>query len=171
MGKWTVPGKVNPLGQKVIRNTGERGSHRFALVYEMECTDCDEAYGAKSCDIHLRKVSLLSGRGAAGVGSVGRAPLRPHSYDDALQAPLRPLQPPHRAYSSRSLHRLGQDLLRDGHWSLGWSFERPPMLLETSMPGVFAVGYVRYGSVKRVASAVGEGSIAIQMVHGHLGEI
>jgi hypothetical protein len=41
----------------------------------------------------------------------------------------------------------------------------------TSVPGVFAVGDVRYGSVKRVASAVGEGSIAIQMVHGHLGEI
>jgi thioredoxin reductase (NADPH) len=45
------------------------------------------------------------------------------------------------------------------------------MLLETSVPGVFAVGDVTYGSVKRVTSAMGEGSIAIQMVHGHLGEI
>jgi thioredoxin reductase (NADPH) len=44
-----------------------------------------------------------------------------------------------------------------------------PMFLESSLPGVFAVGDVRHGSVKRVASAVGEGSIAIRLVHDHLG--
>ena len=55
----------------------------------------------------------------------------------------------------------GQDLLQDGQWPLG----RPPLLMETSMPGVFAVGDVRLGSVKRVASAVGAGAIAIQSVH------
>jgi thioredoxin reductase (NADPH) len=48
----------------------------------------------------------------------------------------------------------------------GWPLKRRPLLLETSMPGVFAAGDVRHGSVKRVASAVGEGSIAIQLVHG-----
>jgi thioredoxin reductase (NADPH) len=47
----------------------------------------------------------------------------------------------------------------------GWPLERAPFLLETSMPGVFAAGDVRHGAVKRVASAVGEGSIAIQLVH------
>jgi thioredoxin reductase (NADPH) len=47
----------------------------------------------------------------------------------------------------------------------GWPFERPPFLLETSTPGVFAAGDIRHGSVKRVASAVGEGSVAIQMLH------
>ena len=62
----------------------------------------------------------------------------------------------------------GNDLLRDGVPPEGWSLERPPMLLETSVPGMFAAGDVRYGSVKRVASAVGEGSIAIQMVHKYL---
>ena len=46
-----------------------------------------------------------------------------------------------------------------------WTLERPPYALETSAPGVFAVGDVRHGSVKRVASAVGEGSIAIQLLH------
>ena len=46
-----------------------------------------------------------------------------------------------------------------------WPLERRPFLLETSMPGVFAAGDVRHGAVKRVASAVGEGSIAIQFVH------
>jgi thioredoxin reductase (NADPH) len=61
----------------------------------------------------------------------------------------------------------GQDLLRDGGSPEGWSLARPPLHVETSMPGVFAAGDVRYGSVKRVASAVGEGAIAIQAVHEH----
>ena len=46
-----------------------------------------------------------------------------------------------------------------------WPLDRSPFLLETSMPGVFAAGDVRHGAVKRVASAVGEGSIAIQFLH------
>jgi thioredoxin reductase (NADPH) len=49
-----------------------------------------------------------------------------------------------------------------------WPLERPPALLETSTPGVFAAGDVRAGSVKRVASAVGEGALAVTLVHGHL---
>ena len=55
----------------------------------------------------------------------------------------------------------GADIPRDGAWPL----ERDPFPLETSMPGVFAVGDARHGSVKRVASAVGEGSIAIRVLH------
>jgi thioredoxin reductase (NADPH) len=51
-----------------------------------------------------------------------------------------------------------------------WPLARPPHLLETSLPGVFAVGDVRAGSAKRVASAVGEGAIAIAFVHRALGE-
>ena len=62
----------------------------------------------------------------------------------------------------------GQDLKREGRPRPGWSLERTPMLLETSMLGVFAAGDVRHRSVKRVASAVGEGSIAIQLVHEFL---
>jgi thioredoxin reductase (NADPH) len=65
----------------------------------------------------------------------------------------------------------GRDLLgADGRARAGWPLERPPLLLETSLPGVFAVGDVRYRSVKRVASAVGEGSIAVQLVHEYLAE-
>jgi thioredoxin reductase (NADPH) len=52
----------------------------------------------------------------------------------------------------------------------GWPLDRPPHMFETSLPGVFAVGDVRQRSVKRVASAVGEGAIAIQLVHQYLGE-
>lgn len=62
----------------------------------------------------------------------------------------------------------GQDLLQDGRLPQGWTLEQPPLLLESSMPGVFAAGDVRHSSIKRVASAVGEGSIAVQMVHDYL---
>ena len=59
----------------------------------------------------------------------------------------------------------GKDFSRYGFPHRGWHVERLPLLLETSMPGVFAAGDVRSGSVNRVSSAVGEGSIAIQTVH------
>ena len=52
-----------------------------------------------------------------------------------------------------------------------WPLRRPPYLLESSLPGVFAVGDIRAGSVKRVASAVGEGSVCVQLIHRALGEL
>jgi thioredoxin reductase (NADPH) len=62
----------------------------------------------------------------------------------------------------------GPDLKQDGKPVNGWSEAREPFLLETSVPGVFVAGDVRHGSVKRVASAVGEGSIAVQFAHQYL---
>jgi len=64
----------------------------------------------------------------------------------------------------------GRDLGGDGGPAPGWPLARPPLLLETSLPGVFAAGDVRHGSVKRVASAVGEGAIAVQLIHQYLAE-
>jgi thioredoxin reductase (NADPH) len=52
-----------------------------------------------------------------------------------------------------------------------WPLARAPLMLETSLPGVFAVGDVRAGNVKRVASAVGEGAISISLVHRALAEV
>jgi len=66
--------------------------------------------------------------------------------------------------------KTGSDLLPDNLSASGWPLMRQPYLLETSLPGVFAVGDVRSGSVKRVASAVGEGSIAISFIHKVLQE-
>ncbi|HEV3013752.1 MAG TPA: NAD(P)/FAD-dependent oxidoreductase, partial [Actinomycetota bacterium] len=65
----------------------------------------------------------------------------------------------------------GRDLQRDGRLPGGWPLERPPLSLETSLPGVFAAGDVRYRSIKRVASAVGEGSVAVQLVHEYLADL
>jgi thioredoxin reductase (NADPH) len=55
--------------------------------------------------------------------------------------------------------------------SRDWPLARPPQMFETSVPGVFAVGDVRAGNIKRVASAVGEGAISIHMVHQILAEL
>ena len=62
----------------------------------------------------------------------------------------------------------GPDLTRNGRRPKGWTVDRDPWLLETSVPGIFAVGDVRHGSVKRVASGVGEGAIAVQFIHQYL---
>ncbi len=65
----------------------------------------------------------------------------------------------------------GQDLKHEGHRPQGWTLERDPYLLETNVPGIFAVGDVRHNSVKRVASGVGEGSICVQFVHQYLSKV
>jgi thioredoxin reductase (NADPH) len=65
----------------------------------------------------------------------------------------------------------GPDLIREGQHPKGWTLERDPFLLETNIPGIFAVGDVRHGSVKRVASGVGEGSVAVQFIHQYLSKV
>ncbi|WP_315790263.1 FAD-dependent oxidoreductase [Fischerella sp. JS2] len=65
----------------------------------------------------------------------------------------------------------GPDLQRDGQRIPGWNLERDPYLLETNIPGIFAVGDVRHGSVKRVASGVGEGAICVQFIHQYLAKV
>ena len=62
----------------------------------------------------------------------------------------------------------GPDLLKDGQLPADWPRERQPYYLETSVPGIFAAGDVRSQSVKRVASAVGEGAMAVTLVHRYL---
>jgi thioredoxin reductase (NADPH) len=66
--------------------------------------------------------------------------------------------------------KTGPDLTREELLTAGWPLARPPHLLETSLPGVFAVGDVRANNFKRVASAVGEGAIAVAFVHQALAE-
>ena len=71
------------------------------------------------------------------------------------------------ARDERGYVLTGPDLLRDEALR-AWPLERPPALFETSVPGVFAAGDVRHGSVKRVTTAVGEGATAVQLVHAYL---
>jgi len=74
------------------------------------------------------------------------------------------------AMDERGFIKTGPDLSREDLSAARWPFSRQPFLLETSRPGVFAVGDVRAGNIKRVASAVGEGSIAVSFVHQALQE-
>jgi hypothetical protein len=62
----------------------------------------------------------------------------------------------------------GRDVARDGTGPARWFPDRAPLPLETSMPGVFAVGDLRCRSIKRVASAVGDGATAVRMIHEYL---
>ena len=74
------------------------------------------------------------------------------------------------ALDEKGFVKTGIDLKPDELLAAEWPLARPPFLLETNRHGVFAVGDVRSGSVKRVASAVGEGSICVQPVHRALAE-
>ena len=74
------------------------------------------------------------------------------------------------ALDDKGFIKTGQDLLPEDLATARWPLARAPHLFETNLPGVFAVGDVRGGSVKRVASAVGEGSIAVSFVHKVLHE-
>jgi thioredoxin reductase (NADPH) len=62
----------------------------------------------------------------------------------------------------------GQDLIKEGRRPMNWKPKRDPFLLETSIPGIFAAGDVRHGVIRRVASAVGQGAVAVSMVHKYL---
>jgi thioredoxin reductase (NADPH) len=74
------------------------------------------------------------------------------------------------ALDSKGFIKTGPDLSQENLNDSRWPLARQPYLLETSLPGIFAVGDVRGGSIKRVASAVGEGSTAISLVHKVLQE-
>jgi thioredoxin reductase (NADPH) len=75
--------------------------------------------------------------------------------------------PPETEKDTKAFVRTGPALLQSSHWSA----RREPFLLETSRPGVFAAGDVRANSIKRVASAVGEGAMSVQFVHHYLNEM
>jgi len=74
------------------------------------------------------------------------------------------------ALDERSFIKTGPEITNEDLRTWNWPLARSPLLYETTLPGVFAVGDIRSGSVKRVASAVGEGSVAISLVHRVLAE-
>ena len=122
-------------------------------------TEVAEAHG----EDHLEQLTLLSGETGERTGAdalfilIGARP-----YTDWLDGTV--------ARDARGFLLTGPDL--KGHEAMkDWPLDRDPFLLETSVPGIFAAGDVRHGSVKRVASGVGEGSVAISFIHQHLAEL
>jgi thioredoxin reductase (NADPH) len=65
----------------------------------------------------------------------------------------------------------GPDLVQNELHTQGWSVDRQPFLLETNIPGIFAAGDIRHGSIKRIAAGVGEGSTSIQLIHQYLTKV
>jgi thioredoxin reductase (NADPH) len=145
----------------VVRAQSLRAQMSHYLVHELEGTP----------NVEVRTGTEVVGGG--GDGRLQHLVVRkgPTGEDETLAAdalfvligarPRTDWLPEEVARDERGFVLTGPDL-PDGH---RWPLERRPLLLETSMPGVLAVGDVRHGSVKRVASAVGEGSVAIQSVH------
>jgi thioredoxin reductase (NADPH) len=123
------------------------------------CTEIAEAHG----DDHLEQLSLRdSNEGSIETVDaqrlfvfIGAAPLTGW-LDDVLMR------------DGRGFVLAGPDLMPGGEQPPGWPLERPPYHLETSVPGVFVAGDVRAESAKRVASAVGEGAMAVMLVHRYL---
>ena len=116
-------------------------------------------------DDHLQCVTLVDTRdGSVQVVDAG------HLFVFIGAAPLTDWLPADLARDPSGFVRTGAELVRDGQRPEGWDADRDPYLLECSIPGVFAAGDVRSQSVKRVASAVGEGALAVTLVHRYLAE-
>jgi thioredoxin reductase (NADPH) len=116
-------------------------------------------------DGHLERVRWRS----AGAADETMAPIR-HVFVMAGAVPATLWLGGCVALDDRGFIKTGPALTRDDLASARWPLPRPPHLMETSLPAVFAIGDVRAGNIKRVASAVGEGAIAVAFVHQVLGE-
>jgi thioredoxin reductase (NADPH) len=152
----------------VVRGPGLRASMSSYLVTEI----------SKTANIHIRPdTEVTDGQGRC---SLETLTLRQRTSGTTDIVPASALfvmigAEPRTTWLEGSVQRddrgfilTGRDLHRAGDLADGWPLARPPLLLETSMPGVFAAGDVRHRSIKRVASAVGEGATAIQLVHEYL---
>ncbi|MCI0573271.1 MAG: FAD-dependent oxidoreductase [Myxococcaceae bacterium] len=116
-------------------------------------------------DDHLERVRWRNSE----TGSEEARPIR-HVFCMTGASPNTGWLPDCVALDDKGFIKTGQDLTREELARARWPLARSPHLLETSLPGVFAVGDVRSGSVKRLASAVGEGSICVQLVHRALAD-
>jgi thioredoxin reductase (NADPH) len=152
----------------LVRGPSLQKSMSYYLIQQVAATanisvrTCTEIAGAAGTD-HLEQLTLRdSSTGAAQTVDaqwlfvfIGAAPLTDWLDGVVLR-------------DKRGFVLTGPDLLTEGHVPGGWPLDRPPYHLETSVPGVFVAGDVRAESAKRVASAVGEGAMAVMLVHRYL---
>ncbi len=152
----------------LVRGPSLQKSMSYYLIQQIAGTanitvrSCTEIAGAVGSD-HLEQLILRDANTAASqsvdtqwlFAFIGAAPLTDWLDGIVLR-------------DRRGFVLAGPDLLTDGHVPGGWPLDRPPYHLETSVPGVFVAGDVRAESAKRVASAVGEGAMAVMLVHRYL---
>jgi thioredoxin reductase (NADPH) len=129
------------------------------LITVRTCTEVIECIG----DDHLERVILRNN--SSGVEETVDCN---HAFIFIGAAPITDWLPEDVARDKAGFVRTGTDLLESGKRPDNWRLDRDPFLLESSVPGVFVAGDVRAASVKRVASAVGEGAMAVTLVHQYL---
>jgi thioredoxin reductase (NADPH) len=152
----------------VVRGHGLRATMSSYLVTEI----------SKTANIHLRAdTEVIDGQGRCNLETLTLRQRTTGITDTVAAAALFVMigAEPHTNWLEGSVRRddegfilTGRDLHLAGEFANDWPLDRPPLPLETSMPGAFAAGDVRHRSIKRVASAVGEGATAIQLVHEYL---
>jgi thioredoxin reductase (NADPH) len=123
------------------------------------CTEVIEAHG----DTHLERLTLRDDN-LGGTETIDA----PYLFVFIGAAPLTDWLDGVVVRDQRGFILAGPDLAQGGERPKGWPLDRPPYHLETSVPGVFVAGDVRAESAKRVASAVGEGAMAVMLVHRYL---
>jgi thioredoxin reductase (NADPH) len=148
-------------GDDLYRNMSSYLAHRVEQTPTIEVLLTTEVERLRG-DGHLSEVGLVNKKTGE-----RRTVAAPALFSFIGAVPRTDWLPPEVERDGKGFVRTGADLARSPHWSL----RRQPFLLETSRAGVFAAGDVRASSVKRVASAVGEGSMAVQFVHEYLKEM
>ncbi|MGM1058723.1 FAD-dependent oxidoreductase [Saccharothrix sp. Mg75] len=149
-------------GDSLARSMSHYLVEQLARVDNIEVRTCTEVVGGTG-ERHLESITLLHNK-------TGETTTVPASWLFAFIGAA-----PHTDWLAGTLERdergfvlAGPDLVADGRPPAGWELDRPPYHLETSLPGVFVAGDVRADSVKRVASAVGDGAMAVSLVHRYL---
>jgi thioredoxin reductase (NADPH) len=178
-----IVGAANSAGQAAL-HAAEFARSVTILVRGPSLADAMSRYLVERCESHPRirvrtsvRVTSVSGDGKLEqITVVDRATEEAETLPaDALFILIggEPTSSCARGWLRRDQHGFlitGPDLLEDPEEHSSWPLERDPYFLESSQPGVFFAGDVRHGSVKRVASAVGEGAMAAQLVHSYFAE-
>jgi len=148
-------------GDDLYKNMSSYLVHRIEQTANIELLT-NTTIRQMSGDGHLASVEIVNGKTGQ-----ERTVETPAVFSFIGAVPRTDWLPPEIERDARGFIRTGSDLAQSPHWTS----RRHPFLLETSRPGVFAAGDVRSGSIKRVASAVGEGSMVVQFVHEFLKEM
>jgi thioredoxin reductase (NADPH) len=149
-------------GDSLARSMSHYLIQQLAMLDNVTVRTCTQVVAAHG-DEHLERLTLRDTR-AAGTEEVPTE----HLFIFIGAAPRTDWLDGVVARDSRGFLKTGPDLLVDGRRPPGWGLDRDPYYLESSLPGVFVAGDVRAESVKRVASAVGEGAMAVTLVHRYL---